>query len=747
MNPDDTTAPSGRRHRWRFVALAVLVVWLAVTVTGAYLATPTSETLAPSGVSEVVLFGVPGLTLGDLTEDVMPNLSALTGAGAVAAANVRTGSDRPDVTEAYATVGAGYRMRSGSAGAWARDRSGAERPPDVEVLDMPSRSRGRDRVDDGQPGALADALVHAGRNTGVVTNADTDAATDALGPGVAFAPAAVAAAEPSGAIGFGSVGAGLTRPDPDVPAGVDTDRSSFVDAFDKARQNADFVVVDPGITTRLGETGVTSRTEWVDALGRTDAILGDIVERLTADTVLIVVGVVPPGSTWQLTPVVVAGAGVEPGALVSPSTHRRDLVTVTDLAPTVLGLLDTEPPASMTGHRLQTRPGKVDLDRMRSLDDMLVSRRGSDQPLTLVFILSQSALYAIGVVALARGRLGGRGGSVLMLGVLTCAAWPLTTFWIRLSPALSSLGTATALVTWGAAVLVALGASRFRSHPLDPLLAICGALVATVLVDLSTGAHLQYGSFFGYAPNKGTRFTGIGNASFALLGAATIMTCTALVARARNRADGWWASVFVATAVVFANGAPWMGSDVGGILALVPVLGLFLWVLAGRRVTARSIVAAVLVAVAMLATAVGLDALRPADQRTHVARFFLGATEWSLVRSTVGVKVSANLRILRQSLWAWLVPITVLLSLVALVVGRLWGRTLRPGSPERQGLIATLVFALVGWLVNDSGIVVVALASIFIGPFVLLLARDHETDDPRRPPGAAGVTDAPVEVS
>ena len=94
-----------------------------------------------------------------------------------------------------------------------------------------------------------------------------------------------------------------------------------------------------------------------------------------------------------------------------------------------------------------------------------------------------------------------------------------------------------------------------------------------------------------------------------------------------------------------------------------------------------------------------------------------------------------------QSAWASLVPITVALSLVALTVGRLWQRALPPRSPQRAGVIATLVLALVGWLLNDSGIVVVALASVYVGPFVLLLARENEPRSPLPP-----TTEEPVLV-
>lgn len=720
--------------------MALLVAWGVASLLFVHFRDDPSDSLG-STADKVVILGVPGLTLDDLDDGPMPRLAELAATGAVAATNVRGGGTSPEITEAYATLGAGYRIESGTTGSRSVDVPERRQPPAVRVLQMPPGPAPDTDGEPGRPGALAAALAAAQLRTAVVTNADVFIGDRRS----TSAPAAPAAATPRGAIAEGTVGRALTTEDPDVPGGLATSREAFVNATTRALQRADLVVVDPGITTRLaraeqlGQVAETPGRERT-ALYATDAIVGDLAERLGPRTALIVVGVTPPTSTWQLTPMIIAGAGIPAGHLKSPSTHRRDLVTITDVAPTALSLLGVTEPASMSGHVLRVRPGATDLSRMREFDDMLVSRRSTDQPMTLVFILVQSALYAAGVLLLMAGRLSTRRGSALLFAVLTCAAWPMATFWIRASLTLSSLGLWTAVSTWLIAAVVAAVACRFRRHPLDPLLVVCGAMVVTIVGDLSTGAHLQYGSFFGYAPNKGTRFTGIGNAAFALLAAATVVVCTALVSRARDRAWGWWGAAMVAVAVVAADGAPWMGADVGGILSLVPVLGLLMWTLSGRSVKWRTVGYAALGACVALAIAVGLDSLRAPDQRTHVSRFFLNIGDWSMVRDTVSEKWSMNMRLLRQSAWAWLVPITVALSLVALTVGRLWQRALPPGSPQRSGAIATLVLALVGWLLNDSGIVVVALASVYIGPYVLLLARANERVDDRSGTGAVLVS-------
>ena len=53
---------------------------------------------------------------------------------------------------------------------------------------------------------------------------------------------------------------------------------------------------------------------------------------------------------------------------------------------------------------------------------------------------------------------------------------------------------------------------------------------------------------------------------------------------------------------------------------------------------------------------------------------------------------------------------------------RRWAELLPPKSPRRAGLIAALAAGLLGFAVNDSGVVVTAMVFVYVGPFMTLLA-------------------------
>jgi hypothetical protein len=171
------------------------------------------------------------------------------------------------------------------------------------------------------------------------------------------------------------------------------------------------------------------------------------------------------------------------------------------------------------------------------------------------------------------------------------------------------------------------------------------------------------------------------------------------------------------------------------------VFGLMLYVMSGRRLTWRVLAATVLATAAVLGAAVLVDLLRPADTRTHLGRFASDVGgEQTTALTTLARKWSTNIRVLRSSVWTWVVPITGAFLAYVLVVAKGWRSLLPPASPVRAGMIGLLGAGLLGWLVNDSGIVVTALVFVFAGPFLTLLALHARKGGPvlMRPAAGAG---------
>jgi hypothetical protein len=81
-----------------------------------------------------------------------------------------------------------------------------------------------------------------------------------------------------------------------------------------------------------------------------------------------------------------------------------------------------------------------------------------------------------------------------------------------------------------------------------------------------------------------------------------------------------------------------------------------------------------------------------------------------------------TLDVISQNFWTAVTPVIAVLVLVALL--RMpWARTrVPPGTPIRIGLLAALAAGLLGMAVNDSGVIVVAMVMVCVGPVLALVS-------------------------
>jgi hypothetical protein len=129
-----------------------------------------------------------------------------------------------------------------------------------------------------------------------------------------------------------------------------------------------------------------------------------------------------------------------------------------------------------------------------------------------------------------------------------------------------------------------------------------------------------------------------------------------------------------------------------------------------------AIAVATIVVVAVFALA---DYARAPDAQTHLGRF-VGQLLHGGARVVVQRKAAANLRLLTRSVLTLLLPVPI--ALVVLALHRPAGglrRALDALPVLRSGFIAVLVMSLFGFVFNDSGVAVPALALTVAVPLAL----------------------------
>jgi hypothetical protein len=430
---------------------------------------------------------------------------------------------------------------------------------------------------------------------------------------------------------------------------------------------------------------------------RADREIGRLLQRGRGTTVIVVGLAEGVGDrTAALHVAIAVGPSFPAGALRSASTRRAPYVQLVDVAPTVLDLLDVPVPESMTGQRWQS---VGDAPTPAELADLAEQARVSKAVTVPFFATLLAGELLLILLALWRRRpdlaeLVALGG-VAALGASYLAN--LVPWWRSPAPLLTLL--AVVLVVSSGVVAAAV----LRRGVLAPVGLVCGVTAGVILLDLLTGAQLQMSSVAGYSPLVAGRFAGIGNVAFGVLAAAALLATAALTRRT-------WGVAAVGALTVLVDGAPPWGSDVGGVLALVPAFALLALLLSGRRITVFRLLGAGLAGAAVVTAFALADWSRPAQDRTHLGRFvqdLADGTAGTLLRR----KADAVLDLLLAS------PVTALLPLVVVAAVSV---VIRPPAPLarafaaapawRSGLVALGLASAIGFAVNDSGAAVPALA-------------------------------------
>ena len=408
----------------------------------------------------------------------------------------------------------------------------------------------------------------------------------------------------------------------------------------------------------------------------------------------------PGAGSANLTPFALTGAGE--GLLYSPTTRTRGLISSTDVAPTLLARLGTDPPPEMQGRAASVRPGAVGAAvRLGERLSFVAEGRFS------VWLLVGVAVFAGASLAVLRER---KAGAVYALLVL--AALPAGALVVAAVPITNVLGVA--FLTLSVAVVLAALFWRLSGSDAGRVSGVFLVVSAGILADTLTGGTLMKLSTLGYNPAYGTRFYGIGNEYAAFL-AGSLTTGTGALAYRRRLP---LAPVLAAgTVAVLALGLPTMGADVGGSLALG--LGFGATVSLIRKARLKGLV---LWAGGGLSLAAALFLLS--------GRLFPGVSHGSRAAGGETNLVEIILRKLLLSLDLLLNPLFLSILVLALILTFAgWRKT--KGTALGTGLLGATITALASGALNDSGVLaaIYVLAYPVVAALVILLAGKH------RPPG------------
>lgn len=650
---------------WRTGLLAGIIAATIVAV----VITPTVDGTAVRA-SRVAVVLAPGLTWDCLGGPLTPAFAELVDRAAVGSLSMQTAGGDTSAVAVAATIGAGARTRdiAGGAGMLAVSADG----PGGRRVDPLRWSQLVEQADDARYGAVPGALGSSVPVTLIETGAG-----DAAAAGVA--------ADRSGNV----TGPGSTSATPEAL---------------RAALSATATPVAVVALAAPVATGCAAR------LAAWDPLVAEVSRRYASSSDMVVLVT----STTPLEPRrlgVALVAGRDPGSgqllagsLASASTNAARFVTLIDIAPTVLRSLGRDVPDEMTGQLMTVIRGAPDRDAaVRDGERAVV--RDSAFPYVVAAWAALAVFILVGSFAVTRR-------SMARLPVELACLWsmslPLASFLV--APLnwqdQGAVGLWIAAVV-GAAIIAALAWQLARRRK---WVGVVGIMTATWLVLAAFGNVVQMSAIFGYSPIDGGRFAGYGNQAFLLLGWSTLVICAVGDLGDRRRSgdrrgvglgSGRAAMAALLAASVVIDG--FIGSDVGGLLSMIPTAIVAWCVFTGRRVRIRAVVIAAGAAVAAVAVAAMIDLSRPAAERTHIGRLadrLLHGSGRDVLERKVLTLASTFVQ-----LWAPVMLVAVGFFIWRLVSPSPRSRAIEAADPTLRPFgIAALTFVVLSALTNDSGL-------------------------------------------
>lgn len=581
-------------------------------------------------------------------------------------------------------------------------------------------------------GALGQSLADSGKKVAVVGNSDIS-----LKPDEGFHREIIyLAMSEKGRVDFSDTGKDVLRTDPTAPYGIRTNERAVLKRFQEYYKKADFIAIDSGDTVRadmyygFADPSAAWRMK-SQAIARTGKLIKEIKGKLSKDDLLIVASLTPPGTgipisrgyEVQLTPMFVSGRDFSTGYITSDSTHRDGLVTNLDIAPTVLSAMGIKAPVTMFGRQLEyaSAPERTpSIDRLIAFNAQAMGVNAARTGVIVSFaVILGIALFGTVTLVLLRRRFSSKALTwTLKVATLSVLAFPLSSFVLTYYLGTASAIGLTAAIIAGAFLASALALLVGRKGLVPPAI-LAGATLVFFAFDMMTGARFNVDSIFTYDTIVGGRFYGMGNEAYSVAIGAGIILFMALARIGRPLISKILIGLLgLGIALLVAH--PALGSNLGGAPTVIVSIFAFLVLMRKEKLKASTVLIGAGLVVLSGFAFVGIDLAMGA--KTHVGRTAQlilsgGFHQFQLLAVR---RITENLQVFQASAWAYvllvIVPITAILRYRP---GGHLERILKERHDLAIGFSTALISGLVGYLLEDSGIVIPA---IILAQFIPVVA-------------------------
>jgi hypothetical protein len=439
----------------------------------------------------------------------------------------------------------------------------------------------------------------------------------------------------------------------------------------------------------------------VDAGPLSDQIITELANR--KDITLIVTGVGPDAGSDDPSLQVIYRLGTTlPGWLTSASTRRDGIVTLTDLTRTLIEFGRPGSAVAVDGSPFGVYNAELSVDGIDAKINSVAALSDAAPIGYLTLGLMGAVLFAIMVICVLRGQFELPKLILIPFGIALAAMMLTGALPWQYSSAPGLMVSVIACV-W-LVILTALALLVGPTAQIPNIIAATALTVAAFTIDAALGAVMQPGSLLNSRPIFGLRWYGFGNVTFAAYASAGLLLAGYIAHRClttdrRGRAVA--AVGVIGFGIVICDGWPSMGSDFGGVIALTPAVLWLMLALSGIKITWPKLLAIGGAAVLAVAVISALDWRRGPDRRTHLGNFVQRIIDGDALDVVSRKAVaSAETFVSIMGITSLLIGVVLWIVIFRYVIPRISSEF----TTVRSTVVAVLIVAIVGTLLNDGGI-------------------------------------------
>ena len=574
-------------------------------------------------------------------------------------------------------------------------------------------------------GLIGQTLSDNNKTVSLLGNSDI---VDGKGNVVEIRNAGLIAMDTMGRVDKGNID-NINMEDLTMPYGIRTDYSKLAKETRSYYENSDVVFVELGDTYRLDRyksnlNNTTYNKMKKEIYSNINTYLEEIFNMVNVNDTVYVVSEFPSKLDYsnrkRLSPVI-KFKGEGKGLLRSATTRRDGIIGNLDVGVDILSEfgLSNERALGRT-FSLIDRDDNIsfinnELEKMVSINNIR-----STVVNTFVGIVSTSWVIAM-LALLIKDKLPHKEKVFIVLKELIKLAiiMPLTFLIAPIFNFKTQIGLTTGVVIT-TAILYISGRLLFKHNDLKQMAYYSILTVVITVIDIVLGTYLMKNSIMSYDAIVGARYYGVGNEYQGVIIGSAIFGLSVLL---NYKKIPKWFTVIFAIITLITTAFPSMGANVGASISECIAYLLFIMLIFDVKLDFKKIVLLGLSAVLLVSVFAGLDLMLGLE--SHLGGFVkqIIQTGPQAIFNTFGRKISMNLKLAKSSVWVNILLVGI--AVIGIFIFRP-SRHMKNISNKYpmifKGFIASMVGCLITLLVNDSGIVAAATASIYILIPILIIS-------------------------